>query len=79
MRCMGHSPADPLRVQSGQLFLVVPLGEHLGLEPTHGVGACCSSFGASPSTYDPHGRVLGQLFSVVGVLVTGQTAEYRLT
>ena len=78
MRCVGHSPIHPLSVHTGQPFQVVPLSKHLRLEPAHGIGACCLSLGASPSNDDPHGGVLGQPFSVVGVLVAGQTAVHRL-
>ena len=48
------------------------------LEPAHRVGACCLSLKASPSNDDPHSWVLGQPFSVVGVLIASKTAVYRL-
>ena len=78
MRCVGHSPIHPLSIHAGQPFQVVFLGKHLRLEPAHGIGACCLSLGASPSNDDSHGGVLGQPFSIVGVLVAGQTAVHRL-
>ena len=38
----------------------------------------CLSQKASPSNDDPHSWVLGQPFSVVGVLIASKTAVYRL-
>ena len=78
MRCMGHSLIHPLSVHTGQPFQVVPLGKHLRLEPAHGIGACCLSLGALPSNDDSHGGVLGQPFSIIGVLVAGNAAVHRL-
>ena len=75
---MGHSPIYPPSVQTGQAFQIMLSGEHLLLEPAHRVGACCPSFKASPSNDDAHSWVLGQPFSVVGVLIAGKTAVYRL-
>ena len=63
---------------SGQPFQVVPLGENLRLEPAHGIGACCLSLGVSPSNDDSHGRVLGQPFNIVGVLVASNATVHRL-
>ena len=78
MRCMGHSPVHPLCVHTGQAFRIMLSGEHLRLEPAHRVGACCLSLKASPSNDDPHSWVLGQPFSVVGVLIASKMAVYRL-
>ena len=75
---MGHGPFHPPSVQTGQAFRIVLSGEHLRLEPAHRVGACCLSFKASLSNDDPHSWVLGQPFSVVGVLIASKTAVYRL-
>ena len=74
----GHSPIHPLCVHTGQAFRIMLSGEHLRLEPAHRVGACCLSLKASPSNDDPHSWVLGQPFSVVGVLIASKTAVYRL-
>ena len=78
VRRAGHSSVHPLSVQSIQPFYVAVLGKHLGLEPAHGVGAGGWSFSVSPSNDDPHRRVLGQTFSVVGILVACQTTVHRL-
>ena len=78
MRRAGHSSIHPLSVQSIQPFHVAVLGKHLGLEPAHGVGAGGRSVNVSPSNDDPHRRVLGQPFSVVGILVARQTTVHRL-
>ena len=79
VRRAGHSSVHPLSVQSIQPFHVAVLGKHLGLEPAHGVGAGGRSFRTtSPSNDDPHRRVLGQPFSVVGILVARQTTVHRL-
>ena len=75
---MGHGPIHPLSVHTGQPFQIVPLGKHLRLESAHGIGACCLSLAASLSNDDPHGGVLGQPFSIVGVLVASKTAVHRL-
>ena len=56
----------------------LPSGKHLGLEPAHGVGAGGRSLRTtSPSNDYPHRRVLGQPFSVVGILAR-QTTVHRL-
>ena len=75
----GHSSVHPLSVHSTQPFHVAVLGKHLGLEPAHGVGAGGRSLRTtSPSNDHTHRRVLGQPFSVVGILVAGQTTVHRL-
>ena len=75
----GHSSVHPLSVHSAQPFDVAVLGKHLGLEPAHGVGAGGRSLRTtSPSNDYPHRRVLGQPFSVVGILVARQTTVHRL-
>ena len=71
----GHSSVHPLSAHSAQPFHVAVLGKHLGLEPAHGVGAGGRSVNVSPSNDDPHRRVLGQPFSVVGILVARQTTD----
>ena len=71
-RCGVRSSIHPLSVQSAQPFHVAVLGEHLGLEPAHGVGAGGRSFRTSSPSNDDHRRVLGQPFSVVGILVARQ-------
>ena len=79
VRRAGHSSIHPLSVQSAQPFHVAVLGKHLGLEPAHGVGAGGRSlWTTSPSNDYPHRRVLGQPFSVVGILVACQTTVHRL-
>ncbi len=52
--------------------------KHLGLEPAHGVGACRWSVYASVSNDYPHRRIVGQPFSIVGILVARQTTVHRL-
>ena len=75
----GHNSVHPLSVHSAQPFHVAVLGKHLGLEPAHGVGADGRSFmTTSPSNDYPHRRIVGQPFSVVGILVARQTAVHRL-
>ena len=75
----GHSSGHPLSVQSAQPFHVAVLGKHLGLEPAHGVGARGRSFRTtSPSNDHTHRRIVGQPFSVVGILVARQTTVHRL-
>ena len=79
VRCVRHRPVHPLSVHSAQPFDIAVLGKHLGLEPAHGVGAGGRSLRTtSPSNDDPHRRVLGQPFSVVGILVARQTTVHRL-
>ena len=74
----GHSSVHPLSVQSAQPFHVAVLGKHLGFEPAHGVGAGGRSFRTtSPSNDYPHRRIVGQPFSVVGILVARQTTVHR--
>ena len=75
----GHSSVHPLSVQSAQPFHVAVLGKRLGLEPAHSVGAGGRSLRTtSPSNDYPHRRIVGQPFSVVGILVAGQTTVHRL-
>ena len=78
MRRAGHSSVHPLSVQSAQPFYVAVLGKYLGLEPAHGARARRRSVYASVSNDYPHRRVLGQPFSVVGILVARQTTVHRL-
>ena len=78
VRRAGHSSVHPLSVQSAQPFHVAVLGEHLGLEPAHGVGAGRWSVYASVSNDYPHRRIVGQPFSIVGILVAYQTTVHRL-
>ena len=74
-----HCSAHPLSVHSAQPFHVAVLGKHLGLEPAHGVGADGRSFRTtSPSNDHPPRRIVGQPFSVVGILVARQTTVHRL-
>ena len=74
-----HCSAHPLSVHSAQPFHVAVLDKHLGLEPAHGVGADGRSFRTtSPSNDHPHRRIVGQAFSVVGILVARQTTVHRL-
>ena len=75
----GHSSVHPLSVQSAQPFHVAVLGKRLGLEPAHSVGAGGRSLRTtSPSNDHPHRRIVGQPFSVVGILVARQTTVHRL-
>ena len=79
MRRAGHCSVHPRSVQSAQPFHVAVLGKHLGLEPAHGVGAGSRSLRTtSPSNDYPHRRIVGQPFSVVGILVACQTTVHRL-
>ena len=78
VRRAGHSSVHPLSVQSAQPLHVAVLGKHLGLEPAHGVGACRRSVYASFSNDYPHRRIVGQPFSIVGILVACQTTVHRL-
>ena len=78
VRRAGHSSVHPLSVQSIQPFHVAVLGKHLGLESAHGVGACRWSVYASVSNDYPHRRVVGQPFSIVGILVACETTVHRL-
>ena len=78
VRRAGHSSVHPLGVQSAQPFYVAVLRKHLGLEPAHGVGASRRSVYASVSNDYPHRRIVGQPFSIVGILVACQTTVHRL-
>ena len=79
LRRAGHSSVHPLGVQSAQPFYFAVLRKHLGLEPAHGVGAGGRSLRTiSPSNDYPHRRIVGQPFSVVGILVARQTTVHRL-
>ena len=74
----GHSSVHPLSVQSAQPFHVAVLGKYLGLKPAHGARARRRSVYASVSNDYPHRRIVGQPFSVVGILVARQTTVHRL-
>ena len=78
VRRAGYSSVHPLSVQSAQPLHVAVLGEHLGLEPAHGVGAGRWSVYASVSNDYPHRRIVDQPFSIVGILVACQTTVHRL-
>ena len=79
VRCVRHRPVHPRSVHSAQPFDTAVLGKHLGLEPAHGVGAGGRSLRTtSPSNDYPHRRIVGQPFSVVGILVARQTTVHRL-
>ena len=78
VRRAGHSSVHPLSVHSVQPFHVAVLGKYLGLEPAHGARARRRSVYASVSNDYPHRRVLGQPFSIVGILAARQTTVYRL-
>ena len=78
VRRAGYSSIHRLSVQSAQPLHVAVLGEHLGLEPAHGVGAGRWSVYASVSNDYPHRRIVGQPFSIVGILVACQTTVHRL-
>ena len=79
VRCVRHRPVHPRSVHSAQPFDIAVLGKHLGLEPAHSVGAGGRSLRTtSPSNDHPHRRIVGQPFSVVGILVARQTTVHRL-
>ena len=75
---VSHGLLHPMSVQLGQSVQILVLGEHLSLETAHSIAAGGMALRVSPSNGDSHGRVLGQPFGIVGVLVTRQTAVHRL-
>jgi hypothetical protein len=78
-----HGPAgmhgvDPAPGEISERGQVRVEGQHLGLEAAHLAGGCGLP-GDSPTTDDPaHGRIVGQAFGIVHVLVAGQSTEHGL-
>ena len=72
------APFTHAAFRSIQPFHVAVLRKYLGLEPAHGARARCLSVRAATSNDHPHRRIVGQAFSVVGILVARQTTVHRL-